>query len=254
MSELAGEIAVLPCPLSAERVAVPEGTTVVCRGDFAGRNNIREVILPEGLQYIRPYTFTGMERLERVNLPWSLKEIGGHAFQRTNVRFFDIPPGVHLPYGAIVTGNMIQHVTLRLCRDDGLLPRWSGKVAAGMIRTMLRYQGAAKVQEIETDLAVFPGTQIHGWAVPMARYVARSWLDGTWQGKDTYFDGAVAWLLRNKRQREDLFIHFLVSMGHAQRLLEEEGCRKDPARAGSILEYQARYRGALEWEPSYSLV
>ena len=61
-------------------LTLPVGTTAVANGAYAGREDIRRVILPEGVTTIGNEAFTGCAALEEVVLPSTLTEIGAAAF------------------------------------------------------------------------------------------------------------------------------------------------------------------------------
>ena len=61
-------------------VELPEDTTVIGKGVFVDRKNLREIILPEQLKTIEMMAFSGCTALETVKWNAALEEIGDHAF------------------------------------------------------------------------------------------------------------------------------------------------------------------------------
>lgn len=60
---------------------MPDGTEIIEKGAYAGRDDIDKVVIPEGVVEISDEAFIFCDQLVSVTLPSTLKKIGKNAFQ-----------------------------------------------------------------------------------------------------------------------------------------------------------------------------
>ena len=74
---------------------IPEGTKIIEKGAYAGREDIARVVIPEDVVEIGDEAFIFCDQLVSVTLPSTLKKIGKSAFQEcVNLEVITLPEGL----------------------------------------------------------------------------------------------------------------------------------------------------------------
>ena len=76
-------------------MTAPDRTKIIEKGAYAGRDDIKKIVIPEGVVEISDEAFIFCEQLASVTLPSTLKKIGKSAFQEcVNLVEINFPEGL----------------------------------------------------------------------------------------------------------------------------------------------------------------